>query len=265
MAFTIPNMRGRLYLGSSMTTDPVSLGDFEFKITDPKYGTTNVGVENDIASEDKSIYGQTDTTKIITGRTRTYTVGVMVDPVSDPEFYDWLEALDKDPLGEHTLISLLDTYEGASKDFFTPEAVVSISNSPHFGEAGALVEVELEIVPKIGMKEITSLPEGELENAPVITAPATTQYYAIAAVATYGQVLTDLGITAMSGDGVTDLTSNIEIYSDNGTLIPPTTNVDTTIANTFGLNLKVVEAGKEDNQVIVVQVSTSGTAPAMKK
>lgn len=267
--FTIPNMKGRLYLGTPMTTDPISLGDFDYKVTDPKYGTTSVTVENDIAAEDKSVYGQIDTMKVVTGRTRNYTVSLMVDPKTevdtDKEFYMWLEALDKDPMGEHTMISLLDTYAGAGKDFFTPEAVVTISNSPHFGEAGALIEVELTITPKIGMYEITALPESELENAPVITAPSTTQYYAIAEVATYGQVIEDLGITALSGDGTTDLTNNIEIYSDNGMLITPTTSINTTAPTTFGLNLKVVEAGKEDNQVVVVQVSTTGTAPTAAK
>lgn len=267
-----PNLIGKLYLGDVMTADPTSLSQFKYHITEAKYGTTNIDAANEIQSDSRYIYGQKSPVYAVTGYTRTYTVTILADPADETGFYDWLVELSRKPVDVGTKISVLDTYikpDGtpALKDLFTPEAVATINNNPYFGEAGALVEVELTITPVLEMLEINHVPAEPLIAPPTFAFPnGTYQGYAIGTTGkTYGDIITDLAVTALSGDGLTDITGNIVIKNQTGTVITNATALDCTVAKTETLILSIEESGVESILGVTVQVSTSGIEPTLAK
>lgn len=268
--YMTPNMRGLFFVGISTPNPPTSRADFEFNLTqDPIYGITDVQVTNEVETTDFAVYGQNNKVKVVISYMKTYEVTVMVAP-EDGDFYNWLEELANNPLGAGAKVSILDTFvypDGNNPvyDLYSPEAQVSIDNSPHFGTAGELTTVVLTITPVIELKKIAPLPESPLDIAPTLTFPnGNAVFYATTDVKTIGDIKIDMPITAMSGDGTTDLTTNIEIISSTGVVLPGTTPLDMVVGTTTYM-AKIEEGGKSAIAPISVQISTDGLEPTVVK
>ncbi len=161
-----PNMNGEFYVSQPMGTKPTALSDFEFELTDAKFGTSDIQRSNEIETSDLKIYGTPNTVTNITGVKVTYTITqyVVVDTTPD-SWYMRLRQISKEPTNTKiNRISYLTrgidpkTNTPIEGDYFCPEASISVSNDLDFGAAGDNREVEIVINETLPGEKISVLP-----------------------------------------------------------------------------------------------------------
>lgn len=273
--FTAPNMVGQFWIGDVMATAPIDLSEMLFNLTEQKNASKSVAGANAINTTDENIYGTPNIITVILSNKRTYDVTLLVRVDSTPgSLYDRIRRAFYDVTGPESKCSFIartiDPLTGLplAEDYFCPEANMTVSEDPGFGDAGSLMELTLSFSELTGGTLIPAIAGGDVPTVaapPVLTTSADYMTYDVTNVETFDNVLTDLGAVALSGDGSTAITSTITIADKDGTNVVKTTNIPV-IPGVYSYVLKVTEgvgaAAKSDSKAISILINTGAVAPA---
>jgi hypothetical protein len=165
-----PNMRGRLYIGEPMATEPTSLTDFEWNVTELQFGTTDVQIKSEAEKVSNSFYGSNQTIEMTKSVKDTveFTQLLTVD-TTEGSYYMRFKDISIDPQNtDFNRVSYyfheVDPVTGVpfGKAVFVPEAEVGVSNVFAFGKAGEFEEQTITL-SNVSTKVIMATP---LTDAP---------------------------------------------------------------------------------------------------
>lgn len=273
--FVTPNMHGQFWIGDVMTEAPTDISEFLHNLTDQKNASKSVAGSNAINSTDEDIYGTNNSITIILSNKRSYDVTLLVKIDDAPDsLYTRIREAFYDVTGPMSKCSFLartidpNTGLPLAKDYFCAEANMTVSEDPGFGDAGALMEVSLSFSELVGGELIPAILGGgitTLEDAPTLTTIEDGMTYDVTNTKTFADFMTDLGATAISGDGSTIITPTIELLDKDGAPLLPTGTVPV-VPGVYSYVLQVEEgfgAGiKADRKAVSILINTGAVEPA---